>query len=470
MKNRTGIRMRLAALRLTAAALAAMGASASPGPAQTPEFMVVRESGPRDKRVNIVILGDGYTAAEKPRFLTHLKTVANVVIQDLPLTEYADYFNIYGIFVASNQSGADDPSQGIQRDTYFGASYSGRLLTIDGSKAFDVINGFAPEADMEFVVVNDDAYGGSGGQVAVASFAAPEIIAHEAQHSFSGLGDEYDYAGVNPWESPNTTRHTDRASIRWAHWIAPATPIPTPETSTWSSAPGLFEGAAYNATGWYRPKLNCRMRENGIPFCETCSEAIILSMYEKVSPVDSALPKPGAISIFADEIPPLRIKVKRPSGHALAVAWIVDGKPVASAMGENFGQTLPAGLHTVMAKVADTTHLVKKDPDKMLIDSVTWRVTVSAATRLAALGGMAEASLLSVDAEEAWVRTAMGAAGRLRLSLRTVDGRLVDRPPASVDASGLARIVWSRPLKPGAYILESGTEPRMVRSHFRISP
>jgi hypothetical protein len=467
MKSRAPGMMRITALRLLAAAVMAMSGAASIAQAQTPEFMVVRESGPRDKRVNIVILGDGYTAAEKSKFLTHLKTVADVVVQDLPLTEYADYFNIYGIFVASNQSGADDPSQGIQRDTYFNASYSGRLLTVSGSKAFTVINKFVPEADMEFVVVNDDTYGGSGGQVAVASFAAPEIIAHEAQHSFSGLGDEYDYAGVTPWESPNTTKQTNRASIRWAHWIAPATPVPTPETSTWSKAPGLFEGAAYNATGWYRPKLNCRMRENGIPFCEPCSETIILSMYEKVSPMDSALPKPGPITVFANEIPPLRVKAKRPLGHALAVTWIVDGKPLASATAEKFGQTLAPGIHTVIGKVADTTHLVKKDPELRLIDSVTWQVTVSATTRLAALGDAARASLLSVDAEEAWVQT--GTAGA-RLTLRTATGRLVDRRQASADASGLARVAWSHPLRPGTYILEFGTEDRMVRSRFRISP
>lgn len=475
--------------RPLAAALAAMGVLASLGTAQTPEFMVVRESGPRDKRVNIVILGDGYIAAEKSKFLTHLKTVADVVVRDLPLTEYADYFNIYGIFVASNQSGADDPSQGIQRDTYFNASYSGRLLTVNGSKAFSVINDFVPEADMEFVVVNDDTYGGSGGQVAVASFAAPEIIAHEAQHSFSGLGDEYEYAGVAPWESPNTTRQTDRASIRWAHWIDPATPIPTPETSTWSRTPGLFEGAAYNATGWYRPKLNCRMRENGIPFCEACSETIILSMYEKVSPMDSALPKPGAITIFSDEIPPLRIKAKRPLGHALAVTWLVDGKPMSTETGEKLGQTLAPGVHTVTAKVTDTTNLVKKDPERLLIDSVSWQVTVSAVTRLAAFDDAGEASLLSVDAEEAWVRTASdgaggmeeikgigGTAGRgakgglVHFSLRTVEGKLVDRRKASVDASGLARVTWSRPLGPGAYILEFGTEGSVIHSHFLISP
>ena len=237
MKTRAHRINRKPALLLLAAAVFGSVGFVTPVTAQTPEFMVVRESGPRDKRVNIVIVGDGYTASEKPKFLAHLKTVADVVVQDEPLTEYADYFNIYGIFVASRQSGADDPSQGVQRDTYFDASYSGRLLTITVSKAFNVINAFVPEADMEFVVVNDDTYGGSGGQVAVASFAAPEIIAHEAQHSFSGLGDEYDYAGVAPWESPNTTMQTNRA-------VHPLGALDSPgHARSHSGNPGLVHGA-----------------------------------------------------------------------------------------------------------------------------------------------------------------------------------------------------------------------------------
>src|SRR4051812_13173928 len=105
--------------------------------AQVGELIILKETGPRDKRVNMVIIGDGYTAGEKEKFKTHMQTVANAVVKDYPLWDYTDYFNIYGIFVASNESGADIGSQGIMKDTYFGAAYSpslARLLTINNTK------------------------------------------------------------------------------------------------------------------------------------------------------------------------------------------------------------------------------------------------------------------------------------------------------------------------------------------------
>jgi hypothetical protein len=447
--------------------------SAAPLFAQTPEFMVVKETGPRDKRINIAILGDGYVASERTRFLTHLKTVADAVVKDLPLTGYADYFNIYGIFVASNQSGADNPAQGISRDTHFGASYSGRLLTVNNGKVFTVVNNHLPEADMQFIVVNDETYGGSGGQVAVANYADPEIIAHEAQHSFSGLGDEYDYAGVTPWESPNTTKETNRASIRWAHWIADATPVPTPETNAWSKVPGLFEGAAYNAVGWYRPKMNCRMRENGIPFCDVCSEAILLSLYERVSPIDSAFPKPGAVIVAMNEVPSLRVKTKAPLEHELAIAWIVDGKADPAIMGDRFTQVLTPGVHKVSAIVKDTTPVVRKDPEGLLSDTVAWQVTVSGTTPLTgpgattAPGSAGTAKLVKADAKQAWFRVT--GAGPFELRLLALDGRVLERQ-AIPGGGGLTRIGWSRPLAFGLYVSETEGNGRIIRSRFSILP
>ena len=463
------LRLRVSVLRLCALALPLLAPAAH---AQTPEteVMVVKETGPRDKRVNIVILGDGYVASEKAKFLTHMKTVADAVIKDLPLTEYSDYFNLYGIFVPSNQSGADIPAQGIMRDTYYGASYSGRLLTISTTKAFSVINKNLPEADMQFIVVNYDMYGGSGGQVAVANYADPEIIAHEAQHSFSGLGDEYDYEGVTPWESPNTTKQTNRSQVRWNHWIAETTPVPTPETQAYAKLSGLFEGAAYNATGWYRPKQNCRMRENGIPFCEACSETIILSMYEKVSPMDSAFPKPGVapVAVAMNEIPPLRVKPKVPLEHTLAVAWIVDGKLVSTASGTQFNQTLAPGSHKVTARVTDTTHMVRKDPDGLLNDSVSWQVSVFSTTALGGMGNATAPTLLGANAKEAWFRATAGRMAAIRLL--SADGRELENRSVRGDASGRGRVAWSHAQAPGHYLIELASEGRRFRFACSFSP
>ncbi len=435
------------------------------------ELIVLQETGPRDKRVNIVVVGDGYTVADKDKFKADIQVVANGVIRDLPLTEYAGYFNVYGIFVASNQTGADNPNQGISRDTYFGATYGSggleRLLTMNDTKVFQVINAWVPEADMHFGVVNSDEYGGSGGPIAVAARSAPQIIAHESQHSFSALGDEYDYAGVSPWESPNTTQTTNRMTTRWAHWIEASTPIPTPAIAAYAKRIGIFEGAAYNPIGWFRPALDCRMRENGVPFCSVCSEAILLSMYDKISPIDSSFPTMKSVSIGTDQAPGLRIKPKVPSGHALAITWSVDGVLQADQHGAAFTRALSVGAHTVTARVSDTTPMIRKDPKHVASDTASWNVRVAAVSRTAASGTVSGLSLVRVDSKGLWLDLPEAAEIHLTLSsingasleARTLRGRPGPNHIAWVRASGLAR---------GAYIAELESGNVSVRRRFLV--
>jgi hypothetical protein len=443
-------------------------------PAQTGELLVIKETGPRDKRVNMVITGDGYTAADKEKFKTHLQTVVDAILKDAPLWDYADYFNVYAIFVASNQTGADNPSTGTVRDTYFGANYvnGSRLLVIDDRKAMPVFNKYLPEADMRFIIVNSEMYGGSGGQVAVANYTSPEIIAHEAQHSFSGLGDEYDYAGVSPWEAPNTTQKTSRNEIRWNHWISAATPVPTPETPAYDKVPGLFEGAAYNATGWYRPKQNCRMRENGAPFCEVCTETVLLSMYDKVSPLDSALPATRLVSVQLDQTPPLRIRIKKPLFHDLAVTWSVDGTVQTDLNGTAFTKTLAAGLHKVAAVVKDTSRLVRKDPGNLLSDTASWQVSVGSVSGIDADAEGRLAENIRADAKQWIVRlramVPIGAAGIFHLRLVKADGTLMDDRFVENGSDGTLRVHWNRVLEAGAYVAELERGGKSFRQRFTV--
>jgi hypothetical protein len=443
-----------------------------PSQAQDGELIVLKETGPRDKRVNMVILGDGYTAAEKDKFKTHMQSVSDAITKDYPLWDYSDYFNIYGIFVASNQSGADQAAKGIYKDTYFGAAYDPNLdslLTIDDAKAFKVINKFVPESDLQFAIVNSDVYGGSGGQIAVAAYMAPEIIAHETQHSFTGLGDEYDYAGsVLPWEAPNTTAVTARNSIRWSHWILPATAVPTPETQVNIKLIGLFEGAAYNTTGWYRPKQNCRMKENDAPFCEVCMEAIILSMYQKVSPLDSAFPLSANVSVSAGNVPPLRVRTKHPLFHAMEVDWFVDGALQADVHGESFTKSLTAGGHRVTAKISDTTAMVRKDAKGLLKDSTFWNVSVSSVAGIDAdrdAIGKNGPNLVRADGREFWAR--LPAQGAFRIRLSAADGSLAEERTIS-NGAGLNRVAWDHALAPGIYAAEIVWGGRSARKRFSV--
>ncbi len=434
------------------------------------ELIKYQETGSRSRRLNLTVIGDGYQASERNLFLQHLKTfVDEVVYKDVPLMEYSNYFNVYAIFVASNESGADDPSKGIIRDTYFNANYDKdivRLLNIDNAKAHTILNKFVPESDMQFCIVNSATYGGSGGQIAVANYSTPQIIAHENGHTFAKLGDEYEYAGANPWESPNTTKFTSRNLIRWKHWIDAATPVPTPKTNQYTNAMGLFEGAAYNSTGWYRPKQNCRMRTNGIPFCSTCAEAYILNLYDKISPIDSSFP-PNASTLSMKRPTVFMVTPMRPLQHALKLQWFVDGIPQPTNIGETFSSNLTDGRHTVKVRVSDTTDVVRRDSLGLLVDSLVWTADVAGGTDVHPKLDDHSKRLALTRVQKALVWFTLPAPGAFQLRLISPKGKVILALSRTDGVAGLNQVAWEA--KPGFYLVELISGSNVVRRNFRIA-
>jgi hypothetical protein len=195
-----GSRTRLAAIGATLVVLAAAG---SPAAATHTTFV---NNGPNVNRVNVIFLGDGYTASEvSTLYPAHVDAMYRHMFLDneQPFARYSKFFNLHRIDVVSNQSGADVSPQGIFRDTALDARYfydgtTERLLYISDSKADAIANsalahaGFTP--DMRFVAINDTRYGGGGGRYATfagGNSSATEVALHEVAHSFSNLADEY---------------------------------------------------------------------------------------------------------------------------------------------------------------------------------------------------------------------------------------------------------------------------------------
>ena len=54
----------------------------------------IHYSGPTENRVNLVILGDGYTSAEQAKFLSDANTIKTKFLETSPYTEYKNYFNV----------------------------------------------------------------------------------------------------------------------------------------------------------------------------------------------------------------------------------------------------------------------------------------------------------------------------------------------------------------------------------------
>ena len=251
-------------------------------------------------------------------------------------------------------------------------------------KVFNLLTNLMPEYDLVLLVVNDLEYGGSGGSIFITSLNvdSPEIVVHESGHTFGGLTDEYadPFPGYTPTEKPNATAETNRALIKWNSWILPSTPLPTPEDVANASLIGLFEGAQYQSNGWYRPKLDCKMRTLGVPFCEVCSEALVEAIYRTVRPIDSFSPSTTNLAIHDSSPVLFGIGPLQPTTHDLYIQWLTDNVPVSGETNFTFQlapQTLGNGAHTIRAVLNDPTQLVRSDPANRLRGTNTWSITIS---------------------------------------------------------------------------------------------
>jgi len=303
----------------------------------------LHESGDPATKLDLLILGDGYTARERAKFERDAKRLTTTLLATSPFKERARDINIWGLVPAAAQSGISRPSQHIYRRSPIGAMYDAfdserYVLTFD-NKAFRDVAANAPYDAVE-ILVNSATYGGGGifglySTVAADSVWAPYIFVHEFGHHIAGLADEYytsDVAylpaadRVEPWE-PNATALLDPSALKWKDLVTAGVAIPTPwpkeefeaytkeiqqkrrairaanrpesemdalfrdeekrDTALLNEGPhagkvGAFEGANYEARGYYRPQADCIMftRDN-VPFCAVCRRAIaqIIDLY-----------------------------------------------------------------------------------------------------------------------------------------------------------------------------------------------
>ena len=291
-----------------------------------------------DNRVDIAILGDGYTASEQLKLASDAGAAFNGLLNEPPFSEYSTYFSLRTVPAVSAQSGADHPEAqpatfvDTAFDAQFGCAGIDRLLCVDTTKVEAALTGLsATERDIVLVLVNDPTYGGSGGLIAVASAAADalELVRHEIGHSFGLLADEYDYGTCNLFVDPypNVTDATVRANVKWNAWIDGSTPVPT--TTSDPAVPGVYEGGNYCTTGVYRPTYDSKMRTLYRPFDQINSEQLVKRIYNFVSPIDGIDPAPGTVTVDTSQA--FRVTTLQPRSHALAIEWRLDGSLVSTA-------------------------------------------------------------------------------------------------------------------------------------------
>ncbi|WP_426104183.1 M64 family metallopeptidase [Massilia sp. TSP1-1-2] len=302
----------------------------------------IRVNGASPDKVDLLVIGDGYTAADMKKFEADAKRLADHLFTVSPFKERAADFNVWGLAVPTQEPGVSRPSTGVHHASALGTRYdifgSERyVLTLD-NRALREIAQHAPYEFIE-ILVNNDTYGGGGifGQFSTAAASndwANYLFVHEFGHHFAGLADEYYTSPVayapsdkrmEPWE-PNVTALRDPAALKWKRHVLAGTPLPTPWPKAeyeehsrayqkrraalraanrpesdmnalfredlaftgklFSQAPqrrtvGAFEGANYEAKGFYRSEMQCIMFDRSERFCNVCNDGIetIIDLY-----------------------------------------------------------------------------------------------------------------------------------------------------------------------------------------------
>ena len=254
------------------------------------------------KPVNIVFLGDGFTAAdytENGAFDKAVKEGAEALFGVEPYKTYRKYFNIYKIAVFSKQQGATYEDEGVVRETAFNTAYhGGSSMTTDDDKIFSYaerIQGLDLNETGIILIVNDERYGGTtmmystGRSVAICPMNRyPElpggfgnILVHEAGgHGFGGLADEY----TNGVETPPTDDEITELKAWFSFGYYDNVDITgNPDIIKWRNfvglpgygAVGAYEGGYYHEVGIWRPEYISCMDDNRSYFNAPSRAAIV---------------------------------------------------------------------------------------------------------------------------------------------------------------------------------------------------
>jgi hypothetical protein len=306
--------------------------------------VAIVDNGDPATKVDLLILGDGYTEEEHDKFIARAKELADVLFATPPFRERQADFNVWALAPATAESGVSRPSTQTYRDTPLGTTYDAfrserYVLTFDNRNMRRIAS--STPYDFIEILTNTEVYGGGGiyglfSTAAADNEWAPYLFVHEFGHHFAGLADEYYTSAVayeppatiiEPYE-PNVTALLDPADLKWKHLVTPNTPLPTPwpkaafeehsiavqkrraemraanvsenemnalfrytkefteelfSKSEYKDAIGAFEGANYEAEGFYRSAQNCLMFTRTDYFCPVCAAAIedVIDEYTK---------------------------------------------------------------------------------------------------------------------------------------------------------------------------------------------
>ncbi|KAJ6636489.1 hypothetical protein Bhyg_15079 [Pseudolycoriella hygida] len=181
------------------------------------------DGGDQANRIDVVFMGDGYTADEQDQFFDDIRRLTDDMFNGDTFRSYLPLFNIWAVFVESSVSGIgyDGPNDTPFR-LYREAGQLRAIYTANSQYARQVCQLMGPGGcDYPSLIANDDYYGGLGGEFVISTKSnrtGTVVLRHEMGHSFINVGDEYDngptYYGVNSAASLAGVENT------WGHWLS----------------------------------------------------------------------------------------------------------------------------------------------------------------------------------------------------------------------------------------------------------
>ncbi|MCF6366387.1 MAG: IgA Peptidase M64 [Bacteroidales bacterium] len=249
-------------------------------------------SGNHHKKLDIVIIPDGYTKEELNKFHSDSKRFIKYFFETEPFKTHKNKVNFWAVDAISEESGTDIPGSDIWKNTVINTHFYTfgweRYLTTQDIDELRNVAAYVPY-DQIYILVNTSKYGGGGiynyyNLCSADNEESGRVFTHEFGHAFAALADEYQYGydkaediydmKVEPWQV-NITNLVNFKS-KWKELVKKTTPMPTPDIEKNKNLIGAFEGAGYVKKGIYRPAHNCKMRSNNTDeFCPVCYGTVL---------------------------------------------------------------------------------------------------------------------------------------------------------------------------------------------------
>lgn len=358
-------------------------------------YTVFGNAAESNKRINITIVPDGYTYAQKSLMVSHATQMVQYFRATTPYRQHDNLINYILVYAYSAESGTDQCDCSVALNTAMSTGFpdAGYPCLDQGNRCLYYGYGCdantshhiaqaelrAPASDAKVVMVNTARYGGCGGQRAVYSAAngsATDVAAHELAHSLANLADEYVSNSGCGAEAGGINTSTNVSTGAWPEWIADL------------GAPWL--GAQYWSQCIYRPAPDCTMRSLGSQFCSVCNQRWALTIFghnrvAPTAPIEAASPvSPMEVLIGANQDFSVTPRLAIGPGVTNAFTWKLQGPgyptPTVVATGSpSHSRTFsPAGAYTLTCEVVADANYVKPSKNGANVDVASWTVQVFA--------------------------------------------------------------------------------------------